>query len=126
MEYIVATESAAEFITKVERMFTAGKRPTCYDVRALVPNRSKNVAVPGSFGTGGIYKYYFETSDGIEVCVKYHRRHMAASGGLNSNSYRFCTAQFQIGGAFLKIHPMSGTSLQKKPGNWTHLPIQPF
>lgn len=126
MSNIVSTETAAEFISRVERMFVGGKRPACNDLLTLVPSGAENEAVPGSFGVDGVFKYVFMSADGIRICVKYHRRHKGARGGSNCNSYRYCTAQFQIGRKLLFIDPDKGTYVSRKPDNWSHLPIEDF
>ena len=126
MSYIVSTETAAEFIERVEKMFVGGQKPTYIDVFSLVPDRVDNTASPGSFGVGGIFKYEFVSSDGIKLCVKYHRRHLNARGGSTCNSYMYCTAQFQIGREVLFIDPVDGTYTSRYPDNWSHLPIQDF
>ncbi len=67
--------TAQQFQEMVERFFKKNPYPSCDELKnALVPSGIPNFAEgqEGRFGIGGIFKYVFVSSDGIDLMVKYH------------------------------------------------------
>lgn len=124
-----------QFLKKVEELFQS-KTPTSEEVRlALVPNGTKNSAVPRGFAKDGIYKYKFFLKSGNEVTVKCHKEHLEAKGGANCNSARYPTLQICIMKNKLLHHVMWDPIYKKVrliynisisdeyTKNWTHIPV---
>lgn len=67
--------TARQYYRYVVNFFWGNPVPTCDALhRALVPEGVPDIAKGDErrFGVGGIYKYRFVSSDGIELMVKYH------------------------------------------------------
>lgn len=87
----VVDVTGQQFQEIVERFFKQNPFPTCDELRyALVPGGIPNTAVEGKFGTDGIFKHEFVSSDGIYLMVKYHKPDEDAEAnnpGCNSGNY---------------------------------------
>ncbi len=67
--------TAQQYQEMVERFFKRNPCPSCEELKnAIVPSGIPNSAEgqEGRFGIGGIFKYVFVSSDGIDLMVKYH------------------------------------------------------
>lgn len=129
--YNMSTKAAAEIIQDVEKLLQSGRKVREEDLLALVPVGTSDDAVgkEGSFGTNGIHKYIFKSSDSKRICVKWHLPDIKAvvKGGYGCNSYRFCTFQITIGHKLIAWNTASKVvSLQRTASNETHIPMEPF
>ena len=116
--------SMAEFMVAAEALFTRGTITAVRIYSALVPTGTTNTAVPGTFGSDGIYKFVFRSSDGYKIVVKYHRPDVNAKGGISCNSRNHCTAQIQVGHKLLSLDASSNVvTWTRNPSNNTHIII---
>lgn len=119
--------SKTEFMVVAESLFLRkGITAECI-YNALVPTGTINSAVPGTFGSNGIYKFVFRSSDGYRIIVKYHKPDVNAKGGIFCNSRNHCTAQIQVGHKLLSLDAESNmVTWTRKPSNNTHIIIADF
>ena len=119
--------SKTEFMVEAETLFTGGIITAECIYSALVPTGTTNSAVPGTFGSNGIYKFVFRSSDGYRVVVKYHRADVNAKGGAFCNSRNHCTAQIQVGHKLLSLNASSNSvTWTRNHSNDTHVIIADF
>ena len=88
----VVDVTASQFTKLVEEFFKQNPLPSCDELyQALVPVGVSPADInEGSFGSGGIFKYRFVSSDGINLMVKYHKPDTKAAlnhPGCNSGLY---------------------------------------
>lgn len=94
----VVDVTAKQFWNMLVKFFNRNPNPTCDELyEALVPVGISNTAAKGSFRPNGIYKFWFTSSDGKQLMVKYHdvdeklaKRHPNANAAKGWTSQIIC------------------------------------